>query len=76
MLSNIPQMTAAQSSEARRFTWLIDILYDHRVKFMCSAAVTPDQLYSKGLRSDEFARTVSRLQEMQTKDYLGSAHKS
>jgi cell division protein ZapE len=76
MLSNIPQMTAAQSSEARRFTWLIDILYDHRVKFMCSAAVTPERLYSKGLRSDEFARTVSRLQEMQTKDYLGSAHKS
>jgi cell division protein ZapE len=74
LLSNIPQMKASQSSEARRFTWLIDILYDHRVKFMCSAAVLPEQLYAEGLRSDEFARTVSRLQEMQTKEYLGSEH--
>jgi cell division protein ZapE len=74
LLSNIPSMDAAQSSEARRFTWLIDILYDHRVKFMCSAAVLPEALYLAGTRSDEFARTVSRLQEMQTKEYLGSEH--
>ncbi|MGB8337350.1 MAG: cell division protein ZapE [Burkholderiales bacterium] len=74
LLSNIPQMDATQSSEARRFTWLIDILYDHRVKFMCSAAVLPEALYLAGTRSDEFARTVSRLQEMQTKQYLGSEH--
>jgi cell division protein ZapE len=74
LLSNIPQMDATQSSEARRFTWLIDILYDHRVKFMCSAAVPSDALYLTGTRSDEFARTVSRLQEMQTKGYLGQAH--
>jgi cell division protein ZapE len=74
LLSNIPQMDATQSSEARRFTWLIDILYDHRVKFMCSAAVLPEALYLAGTRSDEFARIVSRLQEMQTKEYLGSGH--
>lgn len=74
LLSGIPQMDATQASEARRFTWLIDILYDHRVKFMCSAAVPPEALYLKGTRSDEFARTVSRLQEMQTKEYLGAGH--
>ncbi len=74
LLSNVPKMGTAQSSEARRFTWLIDILYDHRVNFMCSAEVAPENLYVDGTRSDEFARTVSRLLEMQSREYLGLGH--
>jgi cell division protein ZapE len=70
LLSNVPQMSAGQSSEARRFTWLIDVLYDHRIKLLLSAAVPPEQLYTAGALANEFARTASRLTEMQGRDYL------
>ena len=70
ILSGIPQMSAAMSSEARRFTWLIDVFYDHKVKLIMSAAVEPDQLYTAGTLSNEFHRTVSRIIEMQSKEYL------
>ncbi len=50
------------------------MLYDNKVKLMISAAVPPQELYTEGLRSDEFERTVSRLLEMQTTEYLGQAH--
>lgn len=70
LLSNIPRMNAGQASEARRFTWLIDILYDHRVKLIASAEVPPEQLYVAGALTNEFARTVSRLHEMQSVEYL------
>ncbi|MBI2313482.1 MAG: cell division protein ZapE [Betaproteobacteria bacterium] len=76
LLSGIPRMSAAQASEARRFTWLVDILYDHKVKLLASAEVSPENLYTEGLNSQEFARTVSRLQEMQTRAYLSLAHLS
>jgi cell division protein ZapE len=69
-LSNVPQMSAAMSSEARRFTWLIDVLYDHKVKLIMSAEVAPELLYTSGVLANEFARTVSRLQEMQSQEYL------
>ena len=59
---------------ARRFTWLVDILYDHRVKLLASAAARPDELYREGPNSREFSRTVSRLVEMQTRDYMGEPH--
>ena len=59
---------------ARRFTWLVDILYDHRVKLLASAAAPPDDLYREGPNSREFSRTVSRLVEMQTHDYMGEPH--
>ncbi len=72
ILSDIPQMTAAMASEARRFTWLIDILYDHRVKLLASAAVEPALLYTEGTLSNEFHRTVSRLIEMQSLEYKES----
>ncbi|EIJ48066.1 ATPase [Herbaspirillum sp. GW103] len=70
ILSGIPCMSAAMSSEARRFTWLIDVFYDHKVKLIMSAAVEPDELYTVGTLSNEFHRTVSRIIEMQSKEYL------
>ena len=73
-LSGIPRMTAEMGDRARRFTWLVDILYDHRVKLLASAAAPPDDLYREGPNSGEFGRTVSRLVEMQTHDYMGEPH--
>lgn len=75
ILSDIPQMTSAMASEARRFTWLIDILYDHRVKLLMSAAVEPELLYLEGTLSNEFHRTVSRIIEMQSLEYKESARR-
>jgi hypothetical protein len=54
LLSDVPQMTASMSDRARRFTWLVDILYDHRVKLLLAAAVAPDALYREGPNSHEF----------------------
>ena len=72
ILSNVPKMSAEMASEARRFTWLVDVLYDHRVKLLMSAAVAPDQLYTEGTLSNEFHRTVSRIIEMQSREYKES----
>lgn len=74
IISGIPQMTAAMSSEARRFTWLVDVFYDHKVKLIISAEVAHDALFRQGDNSGEFARTVSRLIEMQTKAYMAEPH--
>lgn len=70
MLSDVPHMPVRLASEARRFTWLVDVLYDRRVKLVMSAAVPPEELYTEGPMSHEFPRTVSRLNEMQSKEYL------
>jgi len=70
LLSNVPQMAVRQASEARRFTWLVDVLYDRRVNLVISAAVPPEQLYTEGPMSHEFPRTVSRLVEMQSAKFL------
>lgn len=70
ILSNVPQMGVNMASEARRFTWLVDVLYDHKIKLLISAAVVWDQLYTQGAFVHEFSRTVSRLIEMQSADYL------
>ena len=69
-LSDVPVLPVRMASEARRFTWLIDVLYDRRVKLVVSAAVAPEQLYTEGPLAHEFPRTVSRLHEMQSADYL------
>jgi cell division protein ZapE len=70
LLSNVPYMPVNMASEARRFTWLVDVLYDRRVKLIMSAAVAPEQLYTEGPLSHEFARTASRLNEMQSSEFL------
>jgi cell division protein ZapE len=70
LLSNVPQMSAGHASEARRFTWLVDVLYDYRIKLLISAEAPPQALYPAGALSHEFARTASRLVEMQSRDYL------
>jgi cell division protein ZapE len=72
ILSNVPQMVPRMASEARRFTWLIDVLYDRRVKLIISAAVPPEQLYPEGPLAHEFPRTVSRLTEMQSAAFMAS----
>jgi cell division protein ZapE len=70
MLSDVPLMPVRLASEARRFTWLVDVLYDRRVKLVISSEVPPEQLYTEGPLSHEFPRTVSRLNEMQSTEYL------
>lgn len=70
ILSGVPRMSAAMSSEARRFTWLVDVLYDHRVKLIVSAEVPPEALYTEGQFAHEFHRTMSRIVEMQSRDYI------
>ncbi len=70
LLSNVPQMFVRHASEARRFTWLVDVLYDRRVKLILSAAVAPEALYTEGPLAHEFPRTASRLNEMQSAEFL------
>jgi cell division protein ZapE len=70
LLSDVPRMSAAQASEARRFTWLVDVFYDHRVKLLLSAQDAPEALYTAGALATEFQRTASRLVEMQSRAYL------
>jgi cell division protein ZapE len=69
-LSDVPHMPVNRSAEARRFTWLVDVLYDRRVKLVLSAEVPPEELYTEGPLAHEFPRTVSRLNEMQTSQFL------
>ncbi len=75
LLSGVPRMSAGNASEARRFTWLVDVLYDHRVKLVMSAEVEAHELYTTGHNAHEFVRTVSRLMEMRSRDYLAEAHR-
>ncbi|MCL2162084.1 MAG: cell division protein ZapE, partial [Betaproteobacteria bacterium] len=75
LLSNVPVMRAGEASEARRFTWLIDVLYDFRVKLVASAAGPANDLYVEGVHASEFTRTVSRLIEMRTHEYLAEPHR-
>jgi cell division protein ZapE len=70
MLSNIPRLSAKQSDAARRFTWLVDVFYDDRVNLVISAAAEPEALFTEGEQAAEFQRTVSRLHEMQSVEYL------
>jgi len=75
LLSNVPQMPPRLASEARRFTWLVDVLYDRRVKLILSAAVPAAELYTEGPLAHEFPRTVSRLHEMQSAEFLALARR-
>ena len=75
LLSGVPQMSPRNASEARRFTWLVDVLYDRRVKLILSAEVEPDLLYTEGPLAHEFPRTASRLREMQSAEFLALARR-
>jgi cell division protein ZapE len=75
-LSGVPAMSPRMAAEARRFTWLVDVLYDRRVKLIVSAEVEPERLYTEGPMAHEFVRTASRLREMQSTSYLALAHRS
>ena len=70
VLSDVPVMPPRMASEARRFTWLIDVLYDRHVKLILSAEAAPEALYIEGPLAHEFPRTISRLNEMQSSAFL------
>ena len=78
LLSGVPRMSALNADAARRFTWLVDVFYDDRVKLFVGAEAQPDELFSGSENAGgdlktaaaEFARTASRLTEMQSADYL------
>lgn len=72
LLSDVPKMPVSMASEARRFTWLVDVLYDHGVRLALSAEVPPDSLYTQGTLAQEFKRTASRLIDMQSANYFKS----
>ncbi len=74
VLDAVPRMSPANHDEARRFIVLIDALYDHRVKLVASAAAVPDALYERGEGARAFVRTASRLEEMQSPEYLALPH--
>ena len=74
LLSGVPQLDELKENEARRFITLVDELYDHQVKLMISAETPVDDLYTGSRLGFEFKRTVSRLQEMQSHQYLSLPH--
>jgi cell division protein ZapE len=74
ILVGIPKMGPENRNEAIRFTKLIDALYEHRVKLFVTAAAVPEDLYQAGDGAFEFARTVSRLNEMQSDEYMALGH--
>jgi cell division protein ZapE len=69
ILEDIPQLSASNYNEAKRFVTLIDALYEGRVRLIASAADAPERLYLEGAGSFEFERTASRLREMQAADW-------
>jgi cell division protein ZapE len=70
MLSGVPRLAPKNADAARRFTWLVDVFYDDRIKLVVSAEAPPDELFPEGENSAEFQRAVSRLIEMQSAQYL------
>jgi cell division protein ZapE len=70
ILSGVPRMGPGNADAARRFTWLVDVFYDDRVKLVVSAEAPPEELFTEGANAAEFARAASRLHEMQGAEYL------
>lgn len=75
LMDDIPLLTPEKRNEAKRFLTFVDVLYEHKVKLICSAIVPPQDLYPAGDGNFEFARTISRLMEMQSENYLALAVK-
>ena len=74
MIVGIPRLTPELRNEAARFVTLVDIFYEHNVKLIAAADAPPELLYPAGDGAFEFERTVSRLKEMQSDDYLTRGH--
>jgi cell division protein ZapE len=74
ILAGVPILGPENRNEARRFMTLIDALYEHRVNLVISADAPPERLYPRGDGAFEFERTVSRLQEMRSSDYIALEH--
>ncbi|MGZ8192365.1 MAG: cell division protein ZapE [Methylobacter sp.] len=74
IMAEIPRLNVEARNEAKRFVTLIDALYEHKVKLICTAAVPAQELYTQGDGAFEFERTVSRLIEMQSEGYLHTEH--
>ncbi len=74
ILDGIPRLSPDNYDAARRFIVLVDTLYEHRVKLVASAAAPPDRLYMRGENAKMFERTASRLDEMQSQDWLALPH--
>ncbi|MFQ5773713.1 MAG: cell division protein ZapE [Kiloniellaceae bacterium] len=74
VLDGVPRMARDRRNEARRFMTLIDVLYEHRVNLVASAAAPPEALYAAGPGAQEFKRTASRLIEMQSREYIAQPH--
>ena len=76
ILVGIPVLGPDNRNEAARFVALIDALYEHKVKLLAAADAQPDALYPAGDGAFEFQRTVSRLEEMRSEEYLAQGHGS
>jgi cell division protein ZapE len=84
LVSGVKRMSATQTDVVRRFTWLVDVFYDQRVKLVLSAEAEPEELVATSdantpperMVQKEFARTASRLREMQSKEYFSRKHAS
>jgi cell division protein ZapE len=75
-ISDIPQMSANEAAATQRFIWLIDVLYDSRVKLIASSNVKIHDLCTNPMQMNEFSRTLSRLTEMQSQNYLALKHQT
>jgi cell division protein ZapE len=75
LVSNVPRFDATLENQARRFIALVDEFYDRRVKLILSASAPATELYRGERLKHDFLRTQSRLQEMQSHDYLAKAHR-
>jgi cell division protein ZapE len=74
LLDGIPRLGTENFDRAKRFITLVDALYEHRVKLVASAAASPDNIYERGENAAMFARTASRLHEMQSRDWRAREH--
>jgi cell division protein ZapE len=75
VLSDVPVLDGSVDDKARRFVHLVDEFYDRNVKLILSAAASPERLYCGERLAFEFRRTASRLEEMQSREYLGRPHR-
>jgi cell division protein ZapE len=75
ILAGIPALSPAQRDAAKRFATLIESLYEQRVKLVCSADAGPDAIYRAGDGAEIFRRVASRLEEMQSEDYISAPHR-